>query len=319
MLRTPNLKPVKGLDDLLGGRLIAQLSRLDVTSRKIFTGKLKGERRTKRKGDSVEFADHRPYVSGDDLRRLDWNLYGRLDRLFLKLFMEEEDLSVHIVVDASESMDCGEPNKFRFAQQAAASLAYIGLHNLHRVTLTAMSARMVENKDGESEDTPGGILTVMRNLRGTRRARDMGDWLCQITPGGSTSFTESAKRIALTRQGRGVMVIISDFFMKEGYEPGLRLLVGHGYDIIAIQVLSPQEVSPDIAGDLRLKDVEDADMADVTISAPLIKRYKANLTAYCDQLRSFCARREIMHMTVQSDLEPEKLVMDYLRSRGVLR
>lgn len=115
------------------------------------------------------------------------------------------------------------------------------------------------------------------------------------------------------------MVVLSDFFFKEGYDQGLRYLVGRGYDIVLIQVLSPQEVEPPIGGDLRLRDVEDADITEVTISAPLLKRYKANLTAYCDQLRDFCARREMVLLTMQSDTPIETLLLDYLRRRGVLR
>src|SRR5436190_2275097 len=103
MLRTPNITRPKGLEDLIEPALMSRLSQLDVASRKIFAGKLKGERRSKKKGESVEFADHRGYVSGDDLRHIDWNLFARLDQLFLKLFLEEEDLSLHIVLDCSAS------------------------------------------------------------------------------------------------------------------------------------------------------------------------------------------------------------------------
>jgi hypothetical protein len=129
--------------------------------------------------------------------------------------------------------------------------------------------------------------------------------------------------VALTRRGKGVMVVLSDFFIKEGYETGLRLLVGRGYDLFCLQVLSPQELDPvgpdGLAGDLRLKDVEDGDLAEVTISAPLLKRYKANLAAYCDQLRDFCGRREMNLVTVKSDMPLDTLILDHLRKRGLLR
>ena len=115
------------------------------------------------------------------------------------------------------------------------------------------------------------------------------------------------------------MLIFSDFFFKDGYEAGLRMLVGHGYDVFCVQVLSPQEVEPSITGDLRLKDVEDGDLAEVTISAPLIKRYKANLTAYCNRLHEFCVRRNINHMTVKSNTPIDSFVLDYLRRRGLLQ
>jgi uncharacterized protein (DUF58 family) len=276
MLRTAPTRRPEAIEDLLDPQLIARIGRLDFTSKKIFAGKLKGERRSKKRGESVEFADHRPYVSGDDIRHIDWNIYGRLDRLFLKLFLEEEDLSLHLVIDASESSACGEPNKFLYMQKLAMALGYIGLVNLNRLAATAIG------------DAEGGIVSSIRDLRGRRRTQDLARWICSLDAGGPSDFVNGAKRIALTRRGKGVMVVMSDFFLKEGYEDPLRLLVGRGYDVFAIQILSPQEVDPTgpggIAGDLRLKDVEDGDTAEITVSAPLLKRYKANLAAYCDHI-----------------------------------
>lgn len=307
MLRTPAPTRPKALDELLPSQLIARLDPLDLTSRKVFFGKLKGERRSKKRGQSVEFADHRAYVVGDDLRHIDWNIYARLDSLFLKLFLEEEDLALHVVIDASESSDCGNPGKFLFMQKAAMAMGYVGLVNLNRVAATAMG------------DAEGGIVGSIRDLRGRRRVHELARWMCSIEPRGAFSFRQAAERIAMTRRGKGVMLVFSDFFFKEGFETGLKLLKGHGYDVMCVQVLSPQEVEPDIVGDLRLRDVEDADLAEVTVSAPLLKRYKANLAAYCDSLREFCARREMQLLTVKSDTPIETLVLDYLRKRGVVK
>ena len=325
MQRTPTTSRPESVEDLLAPDFLARLSQLDVSSRKIFTGKLKGERRSKRRGESVEFADHRPYVSGDDLRHIDWNIFGRLDKLFLKLFMEEEDLSLHIVIDCSDSMDCGDPNKFLFAQRLAAALGFVGLVNLNRVAISALGDKVPRegappelDKEGKPLP-PTGLVSSIRDLRGKRRLNDLAAYICSIQPRGQTRFTDAAKRIALTRRGRGVMVLISDFLVKEGYEDGLRLLKGHGYDLYAMQVLSPQEMEPTIGGDLRLKDVEDGDAAEVTISAPLLKKYKQTLTAFCNRLHEFCAQRDVIHMTVKSDMAMDVLVMDYLRRRGLLR
>jgi uncharacterized protein (DUF58 family) len=321
MQRTENPARPASLEQLLDSRLIARVGQLDITSKKIFAGKLKGERRSKKRGESVEFADHRPYVSGDDLRHIDWNIYGRLDRLFLKLFLEEEDLCLHVVLDCSESHDCGSPSKFLFMQQVAMSLGYIGLVNLNRVAMTAIGTPPGGAGFPPAPDAPAptGVLSSVRDLRGRRRTQELASWLCSLRPEGGSNFTEACKRIALSRRGKGVMLVLSDFFIKEGYEDGLRLLTGRGYDVFCIQVLSPQELEPDIAGDLRLRDVEDGDHAEVTISAPLLRRYKANLAAYCDQLRSFCARRDMTVLTVSSDTPVDVLLLDYLRRRGVLR
>jgi uncharacterized protein (DUF58 family) len=307
MLKTANPTRPKGVEDLLSNELIAKLGSLDLSSKRVFFGKLKGERRSKKRGQSVEFADHRSYVSGDDIRHIDWNIYARLDQIFLKLFLEEEDLSLSIVIDASASSDCGEPSKFLFMQKAAMAMGYLGLINLKRVSCTAMGG-------GE-----GGMAGALRDLRGRRRTHDLARFLCSILPEGSFSFKEACERIALSRRGKGVMLVFSDFFFKEGYEDGLRRLVGHGYDVYCIQVLSPQELEPPITGDLRFKDVEDADLAEVTISAPLMKRYKANLAAYCSELSAFCLRRDMQMLTVRSDTPIDVLILDYLRKRGVVK
>lgn len=325
MLRTPNISRPESIEDLLSPQLISQISRLDYTSKKIFAGKLKGERRSKKRGESVEFADHRPYVVGDDLRHIDWNIFGRLDKLFLKMFLEEEDLALHIVLDCSASGDCGQPNKFLFMQQLTMALGYIGLINLNRVTVTALGGEVITGtkEEGEAPVASSAAMTAIRDLRGRRRTHDLTRFLCSLRPAGVVPFTDSCRRVALSRRGKGVMVVLSDFFIKEGYETGLRLLLGRGYDLFLIQCLSPQEVDPTgpsgIAGDLRLKDVEDADVAEVTISAPLLKRYKANLAAYCDQLKDFAARREVSLLTVRTDTPLDTLILDYLRKRGLLR
>ena len=296
------------VDDLIGNELMARIGQLDLVSRKIFSGKIQGERRSKRRGQSVEFADFRQYVHGDDLRFIDWNIFGRLDRLFLKIFLEEEDLSLVVAVDASASMDWGDPSKFVFAQRLAMALGYIGLVNHNRVTLAAFG--------GE------GGLQVLKNLRGRRKTAEMGRWLLDLKPGGADTFEESMKALALGRQGRGVMVVLSDFLLKGGYEKGLRYVAGRGFDLWCMQTLAPQEIDPaahGLAGDWRLTDLEDRDETEVTASPGLIEQYRANLGAWCANLRDFAVRRSIMHMVVDTSTEVDELLLEYMRRRGLLR
>lgn len=297
------------VDELISSDLMAKLDQLDVMSRKIFAGKLQGERRSKKRGQSVEFADFRRYVPGDDLRFIDWNVYARLDKLFLKLFLEEEDLSLQIVIDTSASMDYGSASKLLYAQRLAMALGYIGLVNHNRVTLTAFGA--------------GGVVSRLANLRGRRRTQEMGRWLLDVPVGGESRFSDAMRAIALARQGKGVMIVISDFLLKEGYEKGLRYLLGGGYDTFILQLLAPEELEPDsagkLAGDLMLTDIEDDDTAEVTISTLLIRRYKENLAAYCETLRDFCAQRSMMHLLVRSDSDLDELILETLRRRGLLK
>jgi uncharacterized protein (DUF58 family) len=295
------------VDELLDSGLMAKLDQMDVMSRKIFAGKLQGERRSKKRGVSVEFADYRHYVHGDDLRFVDWNIYARLDRLFLKMFIEEEDLSLILAIDSSASMNWGNPNKFVFCQRLAMALGYIGLANHNRVTLHAF-------------DSSG--IRPLSNLRGRRRTQEMGKWLLNQQATGQSGFSDAMRSIALARQGKGVMVILSDFMFKEGFDKGLRYLAGGGYDTFCLQILSPEEIDPGksgLAGDLRLTDIEDEDAAEITVSAALLKRDKENLNAYCGKLRDFCMRRGMMHLTIDTNTDISTLRMEYLRRRGLLK
>ncbi|MAC19818.1 MAG: DUF58 domain-containing protein [Phycisphaerae bacterium] len=310
----PPSERLTSVDQLIDGRLMARLDHLDVVSRKIFNGRVQGERRSKRRGQSVEFADFRPYVAGDDLRFVDWNIYGRLDRLFLKVFLEEEDLSMIVAVDSSASMHWGNPGKFDYARRLAMALGYIGLVNQNRVSFAAFGGL---GPEGEPAN-----LQRLSNLRGRRRTHEAGKWLLGLEPGGSGGFSEAMKSIALSRQGRGIMIVISDFLHKEGFESGLRYVAGRGYDVFAMQLLSPQEIDPrghGMNGDLRLVDLEDDDEAEVAVNAAVLRGYKQRLDSWCGGLRDYCIRRSIMHMIVDTGMDLDTLMLEYLRRRGLLR
>jgi uncharacterized protein (DUF58 family) len=307
----------RSIDELIDSALMSRLDRLDVVSRKIFAGKLQGERRSKRRGRSVEFADFRPYVHGDDLRFVDWNIYGRLDRLFLKMFLEEEDLSLLVVIDATASMASGEPEKFAFAQRLAMALGYVGLVNRNRVTLASFGGA------GEGTQVRGGSgVRRLANLRGRRRTREMGQWLLDTEPVGGGDFAEAMKTIALARQGRGVMVLLSDLLFREGYERGLNYAAGRGFDVFALQVLSPQETDPaahGIVGDLRLVDVEDGGETEITATPAVLERYRSRLEAFVSGLREFCVRRNIMHVPLDTTQAVDAVILETLRRRGLVR
>lgn len=283
---------------------MSRLDQLELLSRKIFTGRMKGERRSKRKGESVEFADYRNYVVGDDLRFLDWNIYARLDRLLLKLFLEEEDLNVTVLLDCSKSMDWGDPHKGLYAKRVAAALAYIGLINYDRVSLYGYNDALAHE---------------MRAVRGRRMVSQVIPFLEGIPLEGSSHFASAAKRFALRHRGRGIVVVVSDFMDKGGYEEGLRFLVGLNLDLYVIQVLSPEEIEPELTGDLKLVDVEDEDQAEVTISKPLLDKYKQMLTAYCDGLKDYCTQRGVTYLFASTKVPFDTLVLNYLRRRGLIR
>lgn len=295
-----------GEDDapLLDPDFLAKVGRLDIVSRKLLQGRVKGEKRSKKRGQSVEFADHRQYAPGDDLRFLDWSIYARLDRLMIKLFQEEEDLHVYLLLDASASMDYGRPNKFRYAQRVLAALGYIGLVNMNRVGVGTFSSQLDR---------------VLRPERGRRNLRKLLHFLEQTPCAGRTDLGAACKRFAQEQPTRGVVILISDFLDRGGYEDAVRYFVARRMDVFCLHVLSPQELDPPLAGDLKLVDVEDGDETEVTISGPLLEAYKRNLGAFLSGLRDFCHQRGARYLSASTAMPFDRLVIEQLRLHGVLR
>lgn len=289
---------------LLDPEFLVKLEQLELVSRKIFVGRMKGERRSKRRGSSVEFAEHRNYSVGDDLRHIDWNVYARLDRLFLKLFLEEEDLHFYTLVDTSLSMDFGDPTKLRYAKQVAAALSFIGLVNHDRIILDSFSS---------------GLEPGLSSVRGRSMMWRVVQYLDRLDAHGGSDLTAAARSFAIKHAGKGIVVVISDFMDKNGYESALRYLLARNMDIYVIQVLSREEVEPEITGDLRLIDCEDSDEAEITVSAPLLKRYKETLDSYVGGFRDWCTRRGISYIFTTNQAPFDTLILNYLRNRGLVK
>jgi uncharacterized protein (DUF58 family) len=291
------------METLLSPELMHRLERLELVSRKIFTGRMKGERRSKRQGQSVEFADFRNYSPGDDLRFIDWNLYARLDKLFLKLFLEEEDLHFYVLIDTSASMDFGTPSKLQYAKQLAAALCFVGLVRADRVKVETLSPSVL----------PSPVL------RGRKSTWRLFDYLDQIEPSGETSLAAGIKSFCLRNSGKGIVVLISDLMDKQGYEPALRYLLAQQMDAYVIHTLSAEEMDPAVKGDLRLVDVEDGDVAEITVSLPLLKRYRQTLSAFVEGARQYCTQRGMNYVLASNQVPVDQLVSKYLRSRGLVR
>ncbi len=298
------MSPTSDMANLVSPELLAQLERLELVSRKIFRGRLKGERRSRRKGQSVEFADFRNYVPGDDLRFLDWNLYARLDKLFLKLFLEEEDLHFFALIDASTSMDFGTPTKLHYAKQLAAALGFIGLIRADRIKVEALGGALKE---------AGPVL------RGRRNLWRLLEYLDGIQPGLNVPLAESVKNFCLRCSGKGILVLLTDLLDKSGYEQALRVLLAQKMDVFVVHILSPEELNPDLQGDLRLVDSEDADTAEITVSRPLLDRYQQTLAAFLTGARDYCNRRGMTYIPVNTRIPVADVVTKYLRQRGLVR
>ena len=293
---------------LLDAEFIAKIEQLELVSRKVISGVLKGDRLSKRRGHSTEFADFRPYAAGDDLRFLDWNIYARLERLFLKLFLEEEDLTLNILLDASPSMDYGKPSKLEYSRQVAAALAYIGLVNRDRVCLTAFA------------QSAQAIFGPARGRRQTSRLLEVLENLQALDASG-TDLAEACRGFSVGRRGGGIVLIITDFLDRAGFEKGLRYLLSgpRSTEIFVLHILSPQEINPDLVGDLRLVDVEDGMVTELSTSSGLLKSYRKTLDAFSEEIRAFCARCGMHYVFASTALPFDKLVLEYLKQRGLLR
>ncbi|MGE3165582.1 MAG: DUF58 domain-containing protein [Planctomycetota bacterium] len=291
---------------LLDPEFLAHIERLTLVARSTLVGQTRGERRSRRRGYSNEFADYRDYVPGDDLRYLDWNIYGRLERLFVKLFHEEEDLTVSIVVDVSRSMAYGHPQKLRYALQVTASLAYIALSGDDRVGVYPFA---------------GELRAPFRPVRGRRNAPRLFRYLEDLleTPGEATDLARSLSGFAHTSRSRGLIVLISDLLDPAGYESALRTIAGGRADSFLIHVLAPEEVDPQVRGDLRLVDSEDGATSEISVDRRLLESYRATVAAFRAGVQQACSKRRIVPLFAVTSTPFEQLVLGYLRMRGLLQ
>jgi len=294
---------------LFDEKTLRKLDSLMLMAQKIRAGAVKGERRSSRRGTSIEFADYRNYVRGDDLRRLDWNIYARLQRPFIKLLEDEEDLAVHLLLDASASMDWPRSgprdlHKFLYAQRVLAGLAYIALVGGDRVTVTAL------RPDGGARWGP---------LRGRGHILNLFAWLEKLHTRGALDLNAALRDYALRSARPGLCVVLSDLMSPEGYEDGLRALLGRGYELAVIHILSPDEVNPEITGDLKLLDVETGIPQDVTIDADMRELYVQRLEAWQAEIGAYCVRRGIHYVAVDTSTPWEELILSELRRVSVVR
>lgn len=291
-------------NELLDPDFLRKLEQLAVATRRAFAGSTKGEKRSPRRGTSVEFADFRNYVPGDDFRYVDWNVFGRLEKLFLKLFVEEEDLHIYFLLDTSRSMAFGTPSKMAFARRLAAALAYLGLMNLDRVGIAGFN---------------NSLTRLFPATRGRKQVFPVLEFLAALSTDGETNLLTSLTQFARRQQRPGVAFVLSDFLLPGGYEKGLTALLARRYEVHAIQVLSPQELDPDLVGDLKLVDSETGEAKEVTLSESALRHYRRSTSEYCSRLRQFCVSRNVGYVLSRSDTDLSDLVLRQMRQVGMLR
>ena len=297
-MRSSHVATARAGHELLSTDFLNQLERLSLLSRRSFRGRVKGERRSPRKGVSVEFSDYRPYGVGDDLRYVDWNVYARLDRLYLKLFVDEEDLCLHLLVDASASMGFGEPSKLDYSTRLAGALGFVGLVGLERVGVGVVRDRMAEG---------------FNPARGRSQAIPLMDFLGRLRASGSTSLNEGLAAYALRSREAGLAVLVSDLMDPGGYERGLKALLERRFDVHVIHVLSADEMNPSFGGDLRLLDAESDEERDLTLDAEALRGSHERLRTFLDRAEQFCRGNEITYHRVVTETPVEEFMLRQLK------
>jgi uncharacterized protein (DUF58 family) len=292
--------PAATRNRFFSSEFLAQLERLALVSRRAFRGSVKGERRSPRRGHSVEFADYRAYGIGDDLRYVDWNVYGRLDRLHVKLFVDEEDLCLHLLVDASASMAFGRPTKLEYAVRLAAALGFVGLVNHERVGVGVMRERVVEG---------------WPPTRGRNQILGLVDFLAAVEPSGRTRLNEGLGEYALRSREPGLVVVLSDLLDPGGFEVGVRALLERRFDVHLLHLLDPEEMNPTLGGDLRLTDSETGEQRDLTVDGDAVRAYRDRLYQFLERVEGACRSREIGYHRVITDTPVEEFVIAQLRGR----
>ena len=307
------------MNALLTPELLRRLEQFQLLAARRAKSSARGERRSRARGQSVEFADHRNYSHGDDFRYIDWNLYGRLERLFVKLYEEERELPVTIFLDASESMTFGTPRKFDFARQIAAAIGYVALCGFDRVSVIPFPdlPPSDDNSKATLRSPELAARGALRSVRSRKSALPFFQNLNALSAGGAADLNAALRRGALEARQAGVAVVLGDFLDPAGYEAGLTALVGRGFQVNAVQILAPDELNPATYGDLRLVDAETGAMQEVTFGRFRLKAYQQTVQNFMQRLREFCTSHGVSFFTASSDTALEQLLLKQLREAEV--
>lgn len=295
----PRAEPAELFDEAFQQRL----EYLALVSRRLYAGRQRAERRSRRVGSGIEFADYRQYAPGDDIRQLDWNVYGRMGRLLLRLYEEQEDLSVYLLLDDSASMAFGRPPKLDYAKKLAAALAYVALSHLDRVSLHAFA-------QGRAEQLPPA--------RGRHRIFKVFDFLRGLQASGETHLAEGLRTFAARTKRRGVAILLSDLYDPHGFEDGINQLRYARFETYVLHLTSPEEISPRLLGEVQLEDAESGGRVDVTITPAVLERYAQQLAAHRERIQRFCASKHIPLFTLDVTTPPEAAVLGMLRRGGMV-
>ena len=300
----PSSRPTAKDDELFGDDFQRKLDYLALVSKRVFAGRMRAERRTKKSGSGVEFADHRDYQPGDDFRYLDWNVYQRFERLLLRLYEEEEDLAIYLIVDASASMGFGSGEKLRYAKRLAAALAYVGLANLDRVSIVATNDKVMER---------------MPTTRGKARIFKVFRFLTALEPSGETNLGDALKTFVAQNKRRGLAVLLSDLYDPEGFEKGINVLRYNKFEPFVVHIVDPADAKPKLQGDVLLYDCETGDEREVTVTPKVLERFTVAHQEYVQGIARFCGSHQVSHIEASIAVPFDELILRVFRRGGFLR
>jgi len=290
-------------EDQFDEEFLKRLEYLYIVSQKIAASKQRADRETELVGSGIEFAEHRQYTPGDDFRNIDWNLFARTEELFLKLFEEEKDLYIYFLLDSSRSMQLGEPSKWWYAKQIVASLAYIGLANLDRVSIVPFSNQL----DDRLPPTRGRdqIFNVFEFLRG-------------LEPGERTELGDAFETFVTQHERRGMAVVVSDFYDPAGFEEALNFLRYHEFDPVVIQLFDERELDPSLKGEVEVVDCETGDVRRVTVTPELLEEYREAFESFSREIEEYCTRNRILYFRAPTQQPFDELILQVFRAGGFL-
>jgi uncharacterized protein (DUF58 family) len=288
---------------LFDSEFLKRLEYLSLVSRRVFRGKLLAQRRVKQLGSGIEFADHRDYSPGDDLRYLDWNIYARHGDLLLKRFQEEEDLHVYLLLDVSRSMSSGSGDKFDYARRVAAALAYIALADLDRVSILAYADEVID---------------ILPLIRGKDRILTLLRFLEALQPSGAgTRLNHVARSLVQRAQRTGLVVILSDFYDQEGFRQGVDLLRYRRFEPHLIQLHTTAEANPTWLGDIELEEVETGARRKITITERKLRQYKTVFAAFLNSIDTYCRTYSLSCTRTTTDIPFDELLLRMMRATVV--
>ncbi|MBK9266250.1 MAG: DUF58 domain-containing protein [Polyangiaceae bacterium] len=302
--RAGGSRAAAGDDDLFDDEFQRKLDYLAMVSKRVFSGAMRAERRTKKTGSGIEFADHRDYTAGDDIRYLDWHAYQRFDRLLIRLYEEEEDLSIYFILDTSSSMGFGDGQKLRQAKRLCAALAYVGLANLDRIAIVTAT-----------DEISGRMPTT----RGKARIFRIFRFLSDAKGEGETDLGEAMKTFVAQHKRKGLAVLLSDLYDPEGFERGINVLRFNRFEPYVIHIVDPKDGRPEMRGDVRVYDCETGAEREVTVTAKVLEKYQQAYETYLEEVQRFCTSRQVSYFRADVDASFDELILRVFRRGGFLR